>query len=334
MKRIIELTITSAGPIDPKCEAQHDVPALVFSAGGYTGNTWHDFNDGFIPLFITVNTIFPDQEFVLVISKARDWWVSKYANLLHAFSKHPIINLDNDTTTHCFTSATIGLITHGFMTIDPNLMPNSKTFIHFRALLDKAYNHGHDHLHNYSSPKNRRPRLLLSSRIGSTGRVILNRAEVTDVAQEIGFDVIEFGPNSKTPLSTVYALVNSSHAMVGAHGAALTHSLFLRPGAVFMQVVPLGIEWAGEACFGRSARAMGLEYFEYRINVEESSLVEKYDKNDLLLKDPEAYKGGKWSDDAMSIYLKNQNVKLDLTRIRGYLEEVYKKAKRFMEKNG
>ena len=90
--------------IIPNCEIQHEAPAILFSAGGLTGNIFHDFNDGFIPLFITMNSIFPDQDVVLVISKARDWWVSKYTEILRTFTKYPIISLDNDTITHCFPS--------------------------------------------------------------------------------------------------------------------------------------------------------------------------------------------------------------------------------------
>lgn len=156
------MTITSDAQ-SPKCEIQHNVPALAFSAGGYTGNFWHEFNDGFIPLFITVGSVFPDQDFVFVISKARDWWVNKYQILLQTFSKHPIINVDSYTVTHCFTSATLGLISHGFMKIDPTLIPNSKTSIHFRAPLEKVYIHGQTHSCKNNSPMIR-PRLVLVSR--------------------------------------------------------------------------------------------------------------------------------------------------------------------------
>lgn len=329
MKKIKELTI-AATPQTPKCEVQHNVPALVFSAGGYNGNFWHDFNDGIIPLFVTVNSVFEHQDFVIVITEAHDRWVSKYENLLQTFSKHPVINLSNENVTHCFNSATLSLISHGFMTINPKLMPSSQTFAHFRAFLEKVNGHGGNYPSNHIS----RPRLVLASRKGSVGRVILNQAEVKRVAEEVGFDVIVFKPTPRTPLEEAYAVVNSSHAMVGVHGAALTHSLFLRPGSVLVQVVPLGLEGVAEMCFGKSARAMGLDYMEYKINAEESSLVEKYDKNDLIIKDPVAFRGKNWSDAIMTIYLKEQNVKFDLVRFKEYLQQVYMKAKQFMDKKG
>ncbi|KAK8526056.1 hypothetical protein V6N13_017122 [Hibiscus sabdariffa] len=319
-------TVSSAGSIAH--QAQNVRPALVFSAGGYTGNVYHDFNDGFIPLFITVNSIYKNRDVILVVSKARDWWINRYKNLLHAFSSHPIVNLDNDTSTHCFPSATLGLISYGFMTLMPN---SSQTLLHFRAFLDKAFG---SHGQNHPPKSDSRPQLLFLSRPRGIGREIMNQNEAIQVAKEVGFDVILFEPTGTTSLQQIYALLKSSHAMVGIHGAALTHSLYLRPGSVFMQVMPLGTNWVGKMCFGEPARAMGIHYIEYRINVEESSLVEKYGKNETVIKDPGRFQGGNWSFDVMSIYLKEQNVILDLVRFREYLNETYRKVKVFMDKMG
>ncbi|KAJ7943394.1 putative Glycosyltransferase [Quillaja saponaria] len=179
MGQIKNITLISGSP-SPLCEVQHNVPALVFTAGGYTGNFYHDFNDGFIPLFITVNTILFDQDFVIVVSEAPDWW----------------------------------------------------------------------------------------SR------------------------------------------------------------------AVLVQIVPIGVEWAADVYFGRVARGLSLEYMEYKIGVEESSLVDKYGKDNLLLKDPHALQKNGWPAEIMDIYLREQNVKLDLVRFKEYLVEAYKKAKKFMHKRG
>ncbi|XP_062150088.1 xylan glycosyltransferase MUCI21-like isoform X2 [Alnus glutinosa] len=329
MSRIKEVTLV-AGPRSPKCNIQHKAPALVFSAGGYTGNFFHEFNDGFIPLYITVNSIFPNQDVVLVISKARDWWINKYKELLQTFSKYPIINLDNDTTTHCFPFASVGMISHGFMTIDPAFIQNSKKFTNFRAFLGKAY----DQNHKVQNLPKSRPLLVLVGRSGGVGRLLLNQNEVRLEAENVGFDVTLFEPTPRNPLKEAYALINSSHAMVGIHGAALTHSLFLRPGSVFVQVVPLGAEWVAKVCFERSARAMGLEYMEYRIKAEESSLIDKYSEDDMIVKDPVAFRGKNWSHKAMTIYLKEQNVKLDMVRFREYLKEAYTKAKKLMDREG
>ncbi|KAM0987132.1 hypothetical protein TB2_011130 [Malus domestica] len=122
--------------------------------------------------------------------------------------------------------------------------------------------------------------------------------------------------------------------MIVVHGASLTHSLFFRPGSVFIQVVPIGINWAAFADIGRGARSLNLEYSEYKIGVNESSLVDKSGKENFLLKDPSALLKKGWPSEFMKIYLKEQNVKLDLERFKSCLKEAYTKAKRFVDKNG
>ena len=72
---------------------------------------------------------------------------------------------------------------------------------------------------------------------------------------------------------------------------------------------------------------MGLVYMEYRTKAEKSSFIEKYDKDDKMIKDLVVYRGKNWSPEVMSICLKKQNVKLDLVRFREYLKEMYKTAK-------
>jgi hypothetical protein len=32
-----------------------DVPAVLFSTGGFTANVYHEFNDGILPLLVTAN---------------------------------------------------------------------------------------------------------------------------------------------------------------------------------------------------------------------------------------------------------------------------------------
>lgn len=170
------------------------------------------------------------------------------------------------------------------------------------------------------------------SRTGDVGRVLLNQEEIKGEAEKLGFDVVVFEPSPRISLGSAYDLINSSHTMIGIHGAALTHSLFLRPGSVFIQVVPLGVGWLAEVCFGKAAREMGLEYAEYRIIAEESSLVEKYGRDEMVIRDPVGFRGKSWSKNVMDVYLKEQNVRLDLDRFRGYLKQAYRKSRKFMER--
>ena len=263
MSRIKEVTLISS-PIIPNCEIPHKAPAIVFSAGGLTGNIFHYFNDGFIPLCITANSIFPDQDVVLVISKARDWWVSKYTEILRTFTKYPIINLDNDTNTYCFSFANVGIISHDLVTINPKLIPNSKTFTHFHALIDKAYGQNQNHPFKFN-PSKSRPILVLISRNGGVGRVLLNQNEVKFEAEKIGFSVIIFEPTPMSPMHKAYELIHSSHAMIGIHGAALIQ-FFSGPTRCSCKWCRLGLngrrrfatrDWLG--MWGQSTWSIGLK---------------------------------------------------------------------------
>lgn len=329
LSNIREITLTTKLSHSP-CSITHDTPALVFSIGGFTGNFFHDFNDGFVPLFITVNTLFPNQEVTLVITDYSEWWYGKYEAVLPQFSNHPIVNLDNQTVTHCFPSVVAGLISHGPMTINPTLIPYRKSFLDFRALLEEGYRK----CLVWPAPKIKgRPRLVLVSRAGPVGRVILNQDNVIKAAQEEGFDVVIFEPSAYTYLCDVYRLINGSHAIMGVHGAALTHSLFLQPGAAFIQVVPLGGDWLARTYFRNLAWGMKLEYMEYKIQPEESTLVEKYGKDHVLIKDPNAIASRNWTA-LHNIYLRSQDVRLDISRFRGCLKNAYAKAKKLMEHQG
>lgn len=97
--------------------------------------------------------------------------------------------------------------------------------------------------------------------------------------------------------------------------------------------MPLGTDWASEVCFGRPARALGLDYMEYKVDVDESDLTEKYGRGNKLIKDPTGSIGNRW-DEVMDIYLKQQNVTLDLGRFQVTLEKAYVRAKKFMEDVG
>ncbi|KAK9107386.1 hypothetical protein Syun_023397 [Stephania yunnanensis] len=338
MSLISELSLATAPTYyTPTCDVQHYASALIFSAGGYNGNLFHDFNDGLLPLFITTRSVFTDWDPVLVILNCRDWWLTKYAELLHQFTRYPIVNLDKETKIHCFPSATVGLISHGYMTVDPVQMPRSENLLSFRALLGTAYEQqeldGNDCGTYLSSSRTSpsRPRLVLVERTGDVGRVMLNQADVVQLAEMLGFEVIVFDPTKCRSLGEAYGLLNRTHALMGVHGGALTHAMFLRPGAVFVQVVPIGIDWLAEACFGKAAREMGLEYIEYKIDASESSL--KSGNENFVSKNP-VFGNANDLFNATNIYLKNQDVKLDLGKVEKFLTDAYHKAESFMGREG
>ncbi|KAK6931299.1 Glycosyltransferase 61 [Dillenia turbinata] len=321
MAQIEEITISS-GPSSPHCEVYHNAPAIVFSVGGHDGKLFHEFDDGFVPLFVTVNSMMiTDQEFVLVILDANDVWVNRYAKLLASFSKYPIIYLESDRSTHCFTWATIGLVWHGSLSIDPNLLPISKTLSHFQALLGTTYNGQHHPSVAAARNKSSGPRIVLLGRGSSEGSMISNQAQLKEAAQNIGFDMVVFEPTPSTSLHAAYEVLNSSHAMIGVHGAEFTHLLFLRPGSVVVQVVPSNTERTA-GVFEKPARDLGLQYMEYRMGVEENlgvknQTIEEKDRDDEL----------------KPISLKEETIQLDLVKFGRYLKRAYRKAKRFMAKD-
>lgn len=157
---------------------------------------------------------------------------------------------------------------------------------------------------------------MIVSRTGS--RVIENEADVAALAADVGFDVRVVRPERTTELCKIYRELNASDAMVGVHGAAMTHFLFMRPGKVFVQVVPLGTDWAAGAYYGEPAARLGLRYVGYKILPEESSLSREYPTGDPVLTDPAGVGKRGW-DVTKKVYLDRQNVRLDLPRFREVL---------------
>jgi len=327
MSSVREVTLTSAPPKSSQCGVTHNIPALVFNARGYNGNFYHEINDIFIPLFITINSLFHDQDVILVIVDGMTWWYQKYADLLNAFSPHHmIINTNHLTTTHCFPSAVVGLIKHGPVTIDPKLLPHPKTLLDFSAFLKNAYIKKDTPL--LYPNNNSKPLLTLVNRKGSSSRVILNQEEVIKLAKDVGFNVHVLDHSKDYTMANVYRLIHSSHVLLGVHGAGLTNLFFLRRGSVVVQVVPIGLEWASETCYKNPSPFLGLEYVEYKVEANESSLSWNYGADSLMVKDPKAYTEGKWEKSI--VYLKNQNVKIDLVRFKKCLMKAFEKAKIFM----
>ncbi|XP_052173548.1 xylan glycosyltransferase MUCI21-like isoform X2 [Diospyros lotus] len=308
MEKVKELTL-SATPPNSRCAVSHSSPALVFSAGGFSPNVFHTFNEGFIPLFITVDSLFRNRDVILVMIDGSDRWIEKYGDLFPRFTRHPIINLDKETVVHCFPSAVVGLISHGQMTIDPTIQrgPKPKTILDFTAVLEATY--GEIRRRAWRKPS--RPRLVWMSR--SHHRLVLNEKDVVRAAKNIGFDVVVFEPTEATPMREIFRVIHSCHAMAGVHGAGLTYELFLRPGAVMMQIVPIRNSWLGDICYGKVAIRLGLEYIVYDVAIEESSLGGTYPREML---DPND-QGGMLTNEgwhSWDIYM-NQNVTLDMAKI-------------------
>jgi hypothetical protein len=326
--------VSSPAGGDALCDVRHDVPAVLFSTGGYTGNVYHEFNDGILPLFVTAGHF--QRRVVLVILEYHDWWATKYGDVVSRLSAFPPVDFTADRRVHCFPEVIAGVRIHGELTVDPARTPGGRGVADFHRLLDDAYRgriqfiesqerraarkhrrHGTRPVpashHRHQVQVERRPRLVIVSRTGS--RVIENEADVAATAAAVGFDVRVIRPERTTELAKIYRELNGSDAMVGVHGAAMTHFLFMRPGTVFIQVVPLGTDWAAGAYYGEPAERLGLRYVGYKILPEESSLSREYPAGDPVLTDPAGVGKRGW-EVTKKVYLDRQNVRLDLKRFR------------------
>ncbi|OAY68814.1 Protein O-linked-mannose beta-1,4-N-acetylglucosaminyltransferase 2, partial [Ananas comosus] len=299
----------------PKCVVNHDVPAIIFSTGGFLGNFFHDFTDVLIPLFITSRQYNGDVRFLVTNFNSR--WIKKYQPLL---LRSPVSNyhLDREKSTHCFPKAHVGLISHKELSINSSISPNGYSMTEFRELLRTCYSLSR----NSVSKGTRRPRLLIVFRKGS--RTFMNKKEVILMARGLGYKVVLAGPEETHNLPRFARIVNSCDVMMGVHGAGLANMMFLPDNATLIQIVPWG--GLGYACrhdFGNPAPDMGLRYLEYEIREEESSLIYQYPRDHPVFSDPLSIHKQGWNA-LWSIFLNQQNIKLDVRRFRGVLQEALK----------
>ncbi|ESQ44337.1 hypothetical protein EUTSA_v10005928mg [Eutrema salsugineum] len=302
--------------------------SVFFSTGGYTGNVYHEFNDGIIPFSITSQHF--NKKVVFVIVEYHRWWVMKYGDIVSQLSDYPPVDFSSDNRTHCFKESIVGLKIHDELTVDPSLMLGNKTILDFRNVLDRAYwprirGLIQDEAANKTGKRFqelglKKPKLVILSRNGS--RELLNENLLVGLAEDIGFFVEVLRPDKTTELAKIYRCLNSSDVMIGVHGAAMTHLLFLKPRTVFIQIIPIGTEWAAETYYGEPAKKLRLKYIGYKIKPNESSLYDEYGKDDPIIRDPKSFTRKGW-DYTKKMYLERQNVKLDLKRFRKPLSRAY-----------
>eukprot|EP00897_Mesotaenium_endlicherianum_P008853 jgi/Mesen1/7997/ME000425S07194 len=317
--------------VDPpkKCDVVHNVTGVVFSLDGYTGNIYHEFNDGLIPLFITIQHL--RGEVVLLPVNAKDWWFVKYWDVLNELSKYAPVFLGEDPRVHCFPEVIAGLKIHDELLVDPMLMPNNETMVDFQV-------RGQGALATLSAPVQRSVAECCSeallSRLGSwpyrrgvslrdcerplltiigreDSRVLSNERMVARIADGLGFAVHLVKPHAFSPVQELWPVLQASSVVLGVHGAAMTHLLFMKPGTVLIQVVPLGTSWAAKTYYGNPAVSLGLQYLEYKIAPSESSLRHQYTADDPVLTDPDSVAASRgWENFVKPVYLGGQNVTL------------------------
>lgn len=306
------LAAADAGDI-PRCTGFHGVPAVLFSAGGFSGNYFHDYADIIVPLYLTARSF--EGEVLFLLSDANPWWIRKFSAVFGSLSNYDIINVDKEQGAHCFSRVIVGLRFHKELVLDPSRHPHH-SMQGFRAFLRDTYSLRRVNAIDLKGNNGgKRPRLLIVSR--NRTRAFTNAASITRMAEELGYEIIvaELDYN----VSRSAEIVNSCDVMMGVHGAGLTNFLFLPDHAVFIQVIPIGgVEPHARVCFGDPARWMGMPYLEYRIAENESTLIQQFRPDDVVLKDPVSYHKHDW-DKFKSIYLDQQNVELDVNRFRSTL---------------
>ncbi|XP_068660875.1 xylan glycosyltransferase MUCI21-like [Aristolochia californica] len=320
MKTIDELRLRSInGSLSPRqCDVKHQVPAVVISTGGYTGNVYHEFNDGLLPLYLTIERF--KGEVVVVVVEFHNWWLTKYESVVKKLTNYQVVDFSGDPRVRCFPEVIVGLKIHGELAVNPSI-GNGKTIQDFRALIADGFQvSSSNQLKKAPTGVHGRPTLAIFIR--NKSRQLLNLREIEKTCRLIGFEVVILNPRKDTPLADIFAVLNSADAMLGVHGAALTHFLFMKPNSVFIQIVPLGLSWAAEEYYGQPARKLGLEYMDYNITAEESSLSRDYGRTHPVLVDPTSVNKKGWSE-TKRIYLQKQNVRVDIKRFRRVIAKAY-----------
>ena len=287
----------------PNCTVRRSVPAVVFALGGLTFNYWHAFSDVLVPLLTTAPAFGGEVE--LVATGAQGWFLNKYARVLGALSRYAVVDLDADGEVRCFD-------------IDPARAPNGYDMLAFRLFVRAAYTLPPPPVALSCRSGGTKPRLMIILR-GATRRFV-NADAIVSAIERSGFQVVRMEPKFTAGMDAVAREVDACDVLVGAHGAGLTNMVFLRTGAVVVQVIPWGkMEPYGEGFFGAPAAHMGIRHVAYSVAAEESTLYDKYGKDHPVITDPDVfYRNGSNA----KLYWQEQNIRLNTTRFVPMLETV------------
>ncbi|XP_064979379.1 beta-1,2-xylosyltransferease XAX1-like [Musa acuminata AAA Group] len=130
------------------------------------------------------------------------------------------------------------------------------------------------------------------------------------MAEEVSYDVVVTDPD----IAKFSSIVNSCDVLMRVHGSALTNMVFRLGNAAVIQVVPWGNpDWIASHYFRVPSKQMKLNYMEYSINEEETTLSELCPRDHAIFKVPKSLHPQKADWDTFSrIFLKEQNVKVDV----------------------
>ncbi|KAK8655933.1 hypothetical protein V6N13_108496 [Hibiscus sabdariffa] len=300
---------------EPQCGKSHSVPGIMFSLGGYAGNNFHDYTDIVLPLYLTSRQF--DGEVKFLVTNNYPWWTDKFRHVLQKLSRYELIDIDKEVDVHCFPSVIVGLKRYPKeLKIDPSKSPYSMK--DFRQFLRSAYSLNKENaieIRDDSNDGKERPRLLILSRKNT--RAFTNTYAIAEMASRLGYEVVVKEADSN--VARIAEIVNSCDVMMGVHGAGLTNMVFLPENAILIQVVPIGgFEWLAKTDFGEPSKDMNLRYLDYKIKIDESTLIQQYPADHEVFNNPYAIQDRSWYE-FKSIYLQKQNVNLDVNRFRDTL---------------
>ncbi|CAO2160819.1 unnamed protein product [Urochloa humidicola] len=319
----VTVTQLQDGAAAPPCTARYAMPAVLFAAGGLTGNFWHDFTDVLVPLFIASRRY--GGEVQLLMTNTQPWWPAAYRPILRRLSKYDAVDLDADDGAHvvrCFPRVTVGVHMHKDLGIVPEWVPGRRRLAmpDFTRFLRDIYALPRAAL-AASQPPGRSPRLLLIRRVHS--RRFVNEEEILRAAEAAGFEAAAVELRRDAGVEAQAREVNAHDVLLGVHGAGLTNMLFLPPGGVLIQVVPYGkLEHIARLEYGEPAKGMGLKYLEYSVSAEESTLLEMLGREHPAIKDPEAVHRSGWNN-MTEFYLNKQSVRVDVARFAPTLAQAF-----------
>ncbi|KAH7860616.1 hypothetical protein Vadar_015593 [Vaccinium darrowii] len=291
----------------PACRYNHNVPAVVFSSGGFTGNIFHELNEVIIPLFLTTRHFQSRLRFV--ITDFRPPFFEKFGKVLSRLSSYEVINPAANESVHCFPGAVVGLHYHDNLAVKTtNYIPEGYSMLDFKQFLRESFN-----LKVVDLSQMEKPVLVLISR--PKHRAFLNEDQMVTMMKALGFRVVIAKPDMMMKVEKFAEVLNSCSVLVGAHGAGLTNEIFMPQGAVMVQVVGLNLGWASATYYGDPGREMGLHYLEYKIEPEESSLVSLYGRNHPVIVDPASIEA-KGYRIGRAVYLEEQDFNVSIVRFR------------------
>ncbi|RLN07258.1 uncharacterized protein C2845_PM11G23830 [Panicum miliaceum] len=300
----------------PNCTVRRSVPAVVFALGGLTFNYWHAFSDVLVPLFTTARAFGGEVE--LVVTGSQGWFLNKYGRVLGALSRYAVVDLDADSEVRCYPHLIVGLRGHRDFDIDPARAPNGYDMLAFRLFVRAAYSLPPPTAALPCRSGGTKPRLMIILR-GPTRRFV-NADAIVSAIERAGFQVVRMEPTSTAGMDAVAREVDACDVLVGAHGAGLTNMVFLRTGAVVVQVIPWGkMEPYGEGFFGAPAAHMGIRHVAYSVAAEESTLYDRYGKDHPVITDPDVFCT---NGSNAKLYWQEQNIRLNTTRFAPTLEMV------------